>query len=71
MTKLISFAEALTFSKTGKRHLLLGNGFSISLKPDIFTYGALYDNADFSAIPYAGQLFDALDLPGKSGEQMC
>jgi hypothetical protein len=28
---VISFAEALARSETGKRHLLLGNGFSIAL----------------------------------------
>lgn len=61
MTELLSFDEALEMSEGAKRHLLLGNGFSISLKPDIFTYGALYDNADFSDIPYAEELFDALD----------
>ena len=33
------------------RYLMLGNGFSIALRPDIFTYGSLYDNADFSAAP--------------------
>jgi hypothetical protein len=43
-----------------KRHLLLGNGFSIALKPDIFTYGSLYENADFSAAPRVPRLFDAL-----------
>lgn len=59
--KLLSFQEALDRSGGGKRHLLLGNGFSIALKPDIFNYGALYDHADFSAIPYAGALFDALE----------
>lgn len=59
--KLLSFQEALDQSRGGKRHLLLGNGFSIALKPDIFTYEALYDHADFSAIPYAGALFDALE----------
>jgi len=61
MAKLLTFDEALEISEGGKRHLLLGNGFSISLKPDIFTYEALYDNADFSGIPYAEQLFEALD----------
>lgn len=44
----------------GKRHLLLGNGFSIALKPDIFSYASLYDNADFSAVPHVKKLFEAL-----------
>jgi hypothetical protein len=29
----------------GKRHLLLGNGFSIACKPDIFTYRSLFEEA--------------------------
>ena len=40
--------------------LLLGNGFSIALKPGIFSYGSLYENADFSAAPHVKKLFDAL-----------
>lgn len=46
--------------RANKRHLLLGNGFSIALKPDIFTYGSLYENADFSAAPHVPRLFEAL-----------
>src|SRR4051812_25022145 len=42
------------------KHLLLGNGFSIALRPDIFTYGSLYDNADFSKSPHIPKIFDAL-----------
>ncbi len=42
---LISFKEALTLAGTGKRHLLLGNGFSIALRPDIFTYNTLLERA--------------------------
>jgi hypothetical protein len=42
------------------KHLLLGNGFSIALKPDIFSYGSLFENADFSSAPHIKQLFDAL-----------
>lgn len=58
---VISFAEALERSNTGKRHLLLGNGFSIALKPDIFTYDALYNDANFDAVPHAEAIFDALE----------
>jgi hypothetical protein len=43
-----------------KKHLLLGNGFSIALRPNIFTYGSLYDNADFSKSPHIPKIFDAL-----------
>lgn len=43
---LISFKEALDISKgSGKRHLMLGNGFSIALRPDIFTYNTLLERA--------------------------
>jgi Domain of unknown function (DUF4917) len=49
---LLSFAEALARSdeSQGKRHLLLGNGFSIAYDPDSFTYGRLLDEADFSRL---------------------
>jgi hypothetical protein len=58
---VLPFDEAMASIKTAKnKHLLLGNGFSISLKPDIFSYGSLYENADFSAAPDVPQLFNAL-----------
>ncbi len=44
-SKMISFEEALQQAGT-KRHLLLGNGFSIALKPDIFSYASLYDECE-------------------------
>jgi len=40
---ILTFEAALS-AANGKKHLLLGNGFSIALKPDIFTYGSLYEN---------------------------
>lgn len=44
--KLLNFKQALeTASIYGKKHLLLGNGFSIACKPDIFTYGSLFVEA--------------------------
>lgn len=47
--KLLTFDEALKLSgDRGKRHLLLGNGFSIALRPDIFTYGTLLERASES-----------------------
>ncbi|WP_461067023.1 DUF4917 family protein [Spirosoma horti] len=45
---LPSFAESLEISKKSgakKQHLLLGNGFSISCRPQIFTYGNLFTQA--------------------------
>jgi len=61
MTSVLSFEEAMqSVSGLSKRHLLLGNGFSISLKPDIFSYGALFDSADFSSKPHIKTIFEKL-----------
>jgi hypothetical protein len=57
---MLTFDDAIARLGAGKRHLLLGNGFSISLKPDIFSYGSLFDNADFSKAPHVPGLFNAL-----------
>jgi len=45
--ELIDFGQALTEADGayGKKHLLLGNGFSIACKPDIFAYGSLFEEA--------------------------
>jgi len=59
--EIMPFEQALDQSNNGKRHLMLGNGFSIALKPDIFTYDALYNDADFATVPHAEAVFDALD----------
>jgi len=62
MPKIISFADAITDSEQySKRHLLLGNGFSIGCRADIFHYASLYGEADFSAIPEAKKVFQVLD----------
>jgi hypothetical protein len=59
--QIISFADAMELAgQASKRHLLLGNGFSIALRPDIFNYTSLYDNADFSKAPDLELLFKAL-----------
>ena len=56
-----SFEQAMESIDGAKnKHLLLGNGFSISLKPDIFSYGSLFENADFSTAPHIPALFQAL-----------
>lgn len=61
MPKVHGFERAMkVVAGSSKKHLLLGNGFSIALKPDIFTYGFLYDNADFSKSPHIPKIFDAL-----------
>ena len=40
-----SFEECVNEVSTGKKHLMLGNGFSISLFPNIFNYSKLKDAA--------------------------
>lgn len=58
---VISYQQAMkALEKASNRHLLLGNGFSIALKPDIFRYDSLYENADFNAAPRVKMLFEAL-----------
>jgi hypothetical protein len=42
---MISFAEALAQTEACRRYLLLGNGFSISLFPNCFTYASLFQEA--------------------------
>lgn len=61
MVKLVSFQEAVEDSKQyAKRHLLLGNGFSIGCRADVFHYSSLFEEADFSSIPETREIFDAL-----------
>lgn len=44
--EVISFQRALKKAEScGKKHLLLGNGFSIACDPTIFTYGSLFAEA--------------------------
>lgn len=58
---LMSFADAIADSEQySKRHLLLGNGFSIACRADIFHYGSLFGQADFSAVPEVAAVFAAL-----------
>lgn len=58
---LMTFANAIADSEQfSKRHLLLGNGFSIACRADIFHYGSLFGQADFSDVPEVVAVFDAL-----------
>ena len=57
--KVLTFEEALRRAGE-KRHLLLGNGFSIALRPDIFCYGSLFAKADFSGYPEVEAVFRSL-----------
>jgi hypothetical protein len=60
MLTAITFEEALKLSEDGNRHVLLGNGFSIDCRPDIFLYGKLFEQASFDDIPRAREVFRAL-----------
>jgi len=58
---LITFQAAVDDSATfTKRHLLLGNGFSIACRADIFHYGSLFAQADFSSCPEVESVFALL-----------
>jgi hypothetical protein len=57
---VIPFSDALTETADLKRHLLLGNGFSIALFPNRFTYGSLLGSVNFTSYPQAKLAFDAL-----------
>lgn len=59
---LLKFDEALNDAERFRgKHLLLGNGFSIACRPDIFVYGKLFEQADFSMLsPAARAAFGAL-----------
>lgn len=54
--RLYTFEDALNASGSySKRHLLLGNGFSIACRKDIFRYDALFEQADFSKLSAAAR----------------
>lgn len=57
--KVITFEQAIKRSAFySKRHLLLGNGFSIACVPDIFTYRSLFEKANFKDMPEVKELFN-------------
>jgi len=50
--EILTFEQALDNSANQRhRHLLLGNGFSIACRPDIFVYGRLLEKANFDSVP--------------------
>jgi hypothetical protein len=61
--KIYTFDSALKASSSySRRHLLLGNGFSIACRKDIFRYDALFEQADFSKLASSARdAFTALD----------
>jgi hypothetical protein len=62
MPEIITFQQAIEQSPDRKkRKVLLGNGFSRACKDDIFSYEALYKQADFGNLsPGAREAFSAL-----------
>ena len=61
MQEIISFSDAIAMSNDyTKRHLILGNGFSISCIPSIFTYKSIFEEADFSIYPEIKEIFSIL-----------
>lgn len=61
MPKLITFQDAINETEGKKRHLILGNGFSIACRPDIFRYDTLYNQADFSNCLHVEEVFQELN----------
>ena len=60
---MLTYQEALADSQRyNKRHLLLGNGFSIACRPSIFVYGRLLERANFAS--FSGQAQKAFELLG-------
>jgi hypothetical protein len=59
--KLLTFSQALDKAANySKRHLLLGNGFSIACEPTIFTYGSLFERAKPEMSSELLQVFEQL-----------
>lgn len=58
--KIITYQQAIQQSEGTTRYLLLGNGFSMALFPDIFSYKRLFEEADFKKIPHVKRLFEEL-----------
>ncbi|RVC81499.1 DUF4917 family protein [Mesorhizobium sp. M4A.F.Ca.ET.022.05.2.1] len=59
--KLLDFGQVLKQADAyGKKHLLLGNGFSIACKPDIFAYGSLFEEAKKTMSKELAAIFGAM-----------
>lgn len=60
--ELITFEQAIEKANSfSKKHLLLGNGFSIACDSSIFTYDSLFKEADFESNPEIKSAFDSLE----------
>lgn len=60
MIKIKTFEECIAQAGKAKKHLMLGNGFSVSLFPSIFNYKRLAENIESDRI---NMLFEAIDTP--------
>lgn len=58
--QVVTFQDALAATEGRRRHLLLGNGFSIALFPNRFRYGSLLEETDFARAPEIREAFDRL-----------
>jgi len=58
METILTFEKAIEIanSKGKAPHLLTGNGFSIACRPNIFQYGKLFEQADFTRLSPSAQL---------------
>jgi len=62
MVDVVPYADVYNALELVKnRHLLLGNGFSISLRPNIFSYTSLFAHSELSDRPDIQQVFAALE----------
>lgn len=58
MANINTFKHCVELAGTKKKHLMLGNGFSVALFPEIFNYKTLAENIESERI---NMLFDAID----------
>ena len=61
MAEIIDFQKALALSEEGKRHLMLGNGFSRACRNNLFAYEALFKQAENQLSPRIRQAFEILN----------
>lgn len=55
--EILTFKEALHKSSSqNKKHILLGNGFSIACRPNIFLYSRLFEQANFSKLSSSAKM---------------
>lgn len=61
MIELLPFDQAISNADCySKKHLLLGNGFSIACIDTIFSYNSLFEETDFESYPEIKKAFEAL-----------